>query len=104
MVEGATGLGYIDPSSVQAQTTVLVLLRLGERSIVFIPDNLVATLVRSTPFLLAGLAVAVGFKAGLFNIGAEGQLYAGALLAVWIGFVPALANLPALQIVRASCG
>ncbi|HJX41565.1 MAG TPA: ABC transporter permease [Anaerolineales bacterium] len=95
MVEGATGLGYIDPTSVRAQTTVLVLLRLGERAIVFLPDNLVATLVRCTPFLLAGLAVAVGFKAGLFNIGAEGQLYAGALLAVWIGFVPALANLPA---------
>src|SRR3989304_7440538 len=37
MVEGATGLGYIDPSSVRAQTTVLVLLRLGGRAGVFIP-------------------------------------------------------------------
>jgi simple sugar transport system permease protein len=81
---------------VRAQTTVVVLLRLGERAIVFIPDNLIATVIRSTPFLLAGLAVALGFKAGLFNIGAEGQLYAGALLAVWIGFVPALADLPAV--------
>jgi simple sugar transport system permease protein len=96
LVEGATGLGYIDPAGVRAQTTVWVLLRLGERAIVIIPDNFIATVVRSTPFLLAGLAVAVGFKAGLFNIGAEGQLYAGALLAVWIGFVPGLANLPAI--------
>jgi simple sugar transport system permease protein len=45
---------------------------------------------------LAGLAVAVGFKGGLFNIGAEGQLYAGALLSVWIGFTPSLTNLPAI--------
>ncbi len=43
------------------------------------------TIVRSTPFIIAGLAVALGFKAGLFNIGAEGQLYAGALLAVVVG-------------------
>src|SRR3989304_4100125 len=64
MGEGARGFGYIAPSSVRAQTTVLLLLRLGERSIVFIPDNLVPPLVRSPPFLLAGLAVAVGFKAG----------------------------------------
>lgn len=96
LLEGATGLGYVDPATVRDQTTVVRLLRLGERSIVFIPRNLVATIVRSTPFLLAGLAVAVGFKAGLFNIGAEGQLYAGALLAVWVGFHPALVDLPAL--------
>lgn len=95
LLEGATGLGYVDPATVRDQTTVVRLLRLGERSIVFIPRNLVATIVRSTPFLLAGLAVAVGFKAGLFNIGAEGQLYAGALLAVWVGFHPALVDLPA---------
>lgn len=44
------------------------------------------TLVRSTPFIITGLAVALGFHAGLFNIGAEGQLYAGALLAVLVGF------------------
>jgi len=73
-------------------------MRLGNegRWIVFIPRNLIATIVRSTPFLLAGLAVAVGFKAGLFNIGAEGQLYAGSLLSVWVGFHPALAAVPAL--------
>src|SRR4030067_683346 len=51
-------------------------LVLGDRSIVFIPGNLIDTIVRSIPFILAGLAVALGFKCGLFNIGAEGQLYA----------------------------
>ena len=38
--------------------------------------------------------MALGFKAGLFNIGAEGQLYAGGILAVWVGFSPIFANLP----------
>ena len=37
------------------------------------------TLVQATPLLLTGLAVALAFKAGVWNIGAEGQLYAGAL-------------------------
>jgi ABC-type uncharacterized transport system permease subunit len=37
------------------------------------------SLVRMTPLLLAGLGVAVAFRAGIFNIGAEGQLYLGAL-------------------------
>ncbi len=44
-----------------------------------------ATLVRSTPLILAGLSVAISFRAGVFNIGAEGQLLAGAALAAAIG-------------------
>ena len=40
------------------------------------------TLVQATPLLLTGLAVAIAFKAGVWNIGAEGQLYAGALAGV----------------------
>lgn len=49
------------------------------------PRAFADTLVRSTPFIIAGLSVALAFKAGLFNIGAEGQLYAGAIAAVVIG-------------------
>src|SRR5215213_5231596 len=44
------------------------------------------TLVWATPYILAGLAVALAFKGGLFNIGAEGQLSVGALAGAWIGF------------------
>lgn len=44
------------------------------------------SLVASTPFIFAGLAVAFGFNAGLFNIGAEGQLFIGATLTAWVGF------------------
>ena len=43
------------------------------------------TLTRAIPLMLTGLAVAVAFRARLFNIGAEGQLYAGAIAAVAIG-------------------
>jgi len=43
------------------------------------------TLTRATPLILSGLAVSVAFRARLFNIGAEGQLYAGALAAVAVG-------------------
>ncbi len=43
------------------------------------------TLTRATPLILTGLAAAVAFKARLYNIGAEGQLYMGALAAVLVG-------------------
>ena len=43
------------------------------------------TLTRATPLILTGLAATVAFKARLFNIGAEGQLYAGALAAIAVG-------------------
>ncbi|KKW68333.1 ABC transporter permease [Lampropedia cohaerens] len=43
------------------------------------------TLTRAVPLILTGLAVTVAFRARLFNIGAEGQLYAGAIAAIAIG-------------------
>ncbi len=43
------------------------------------------TLTRATPLILSGLAATVAFKARLFSIGAEGQLYAGALAAIAVG-------------------
>ncbi|HDN59221.1 MAG TPA: ABC transporter permease, partial [Candidatus Marinimicrobia bacterium] len=42
-------------------------------------------LVRATPLILAGLGVAIGFRTGFFNIGAEGQIYMGAIAATVIG-------------------
>lgn len=51
------------------------------------------TCVSATPYILAGLAVALGFKCGLFNIGAEGQLYMGALCSVMVGYM--VTGLPA---------
>ncbi len=49
------------------------------------PYNLSETLVQATPLVLAGLGVALSFTAGLWNIGGEGQLYAGAIAAVSVG-------------------
>jgi len=46
---------------------------------------LTETLTRATPLILTGLAAAVAFRARFFNIGAEGQLYLGALAAVAVG-------------------
>jgi general nucleoside transport system permease protein len=47
-----------------------------------------ATLVRATPLLLAGLGIALAFRAGIWNIGAEGQLLAGAAAATALGLLP----------------
>jgi general nucleoside transport system permease protein len=52
------------------------------------------SLVSSTPFIFAGLAVALGFRAGLFNIGVEGQLFVGAIFAAYVGY--AVTGLPAI--------
>lgn len=58
-----------------------------------------ATLVRATPLILVGLAVAIAFRAGILNIGADGQLLAGASAAVAVGLaggaLPAIVLLPA---------
>jgi len=48
-------------------------------------EGIGVTLGKSTPLVLSGLAVAVGLRAGLFNIGAQGQLLSGALAAAWAG-------------------
>ena len=44
-----------------------------------------ATLVRAVPLIVLGLGVALAFRAGALNIGAEGQFYAGAIAATWVG-------------------
>jgi general nucleoside transport system permease protein len=44
-------------------------------------------LVKSTPLLLTGAAAAFAFSTGYWNIGAEGQLYAGAIAGAWLGIV-----------------
>ena len=52
------------------------------------------SLVQSTPYIFGGLAVALGFRAGLFNIGVEGQIFIGAVTGVWAGY--AITGLPAI--------
>jgi simple sugar transport system permease protein len=56
------------------------------------------SLVLTTPYILAGLAVAFGFRGGLFNIGAEGQIFLGGLATAYVGYslkgFPAIIHLP----------
>jgi general nucleoside transport system permease protein len=47
--------------------------------------NLQQTLIITTPLILTGLAVAFAFRAGLFNIGGQGQYIVGTVAAVWVG-------------------
>jgi general nucleoside transport system permease protein len=51
------------------------------------------SLVQATPYIFGGLAVALGFRVGLFNIGVEGQIFIGAITGVWAGY--AITGLPA---------
>ncbi|MGI9861466.1 ABC transporter permease [Moorella naiadis] len=61
-------------------------------------DGLTFTLLRFIPLSFTGLAVTLAYRCGVFNIGAEGQLYVAALVATWIGVslpgLPAYIHLP----------
>jgi ABC-type uncharacterized transport system permease subunit len=74
---------------------------LGERA-------LVSTAVAAAPLVLAGLAVGVGFKAGLFNIGASGQFLLGALSGAYVGAsladAPGIVAIPAALLAGAAVG
>lgn len=62
------------------------------------PRALANTLVEATPYILGGLAVALGFKCGLFNIGVEGQIAMGSMAAAVAGYtltgLPMIIHLP----------
>src|SRR5262249_21290751 len=82
------------------------------------PDGIGYTLFYATPLIFTGLAVAVAFRCGLLNIGAEGQLYVAAFATAWVGikfggvFIKSaagdvvsspIANLPTLVLVPLCC-
>ena len=61
-------------------------------------NPILESLVASTPYIFAGLGVALGFRSGVFNIGAEGQIYMGAIFATFVGYsvtgLPAIIHIP----------
>jgi general nucleoside transport system permease protein len=67
-----------------------------------------ATLVRAVPLIIIGLGIALAFRGGALNIGAEGQFYTGAIAATGIGLhlgqLPALLAIPALLTLAALAG
>jgi ABC-type uncharacterized transport system permease subunit len=66
------------------------------------------TIVFATPLIFCGCSVALAFRAGLFNIGAQGQLTMGAIAAAWVGIHlatwPAFLLLPAVLVAGAAGG
>jgi simple sugar transport system permease protein len=69
---------------------------------------LLETLNRATPLIFTGLAVAVAFRARLWNIGAEAQLYAGAVVTVLLGTgalpLPSALLIPVIALAAALAG
>ena len=65
------------------------------------PDGIGYTLFLATPLIFTGLAVLVGFRCGLFNIGAEGQLYVAAFATAWVGIT--FANLSPWLLIPFCC-
>jgi ABC-type uncharacterized transport system permease subunit len=84
LLEGATGISFLDTDG---DTTTLAI------SLIPSAQALTNTLVRASPLILTGLAVGLGFKAGLFNIGGNGQVLVGAFFAALTG--AAVAQQPA---------
>ena len=86
LLQGATGLSFLDV----AGKTITFHLSIN-------PDQagraITSTLSAASPLVLAGLAVGVGFKAGLFNIGGTGQILVGGFCAALVG--AAVAQQPA---------
>jgi general nucleoside transport system permease protein len=76
-----TGLQWLFPWTTGADRTLAA-------------TNLQQTLLLTTPLILTGLAVAFAFRAGLFNIGGNGQYIVGSVAAVWVG--SSFADMPSL--------
>jgi ABC-type uncharacterized transport system permease subunit len=72
------------------------------------PDGIGYTLFYATPLIFTGLAVALAFRCGLLNIGAEGQLYIAAFAVAWVGIegaaLPAFILLPMGMVVAIAAG
>ena len=96
----AVALLVLDVSPVAAYGTMFVDTLTSEFGIT-------ETIVKSVPLILTGLAVYVPLRAGLWNIGAEGQLILGALAGTWVGVnvsLPPVALLPLMFVAAAAAG
>src|SRR5215211_9119140 len=85
LLQGATGLSFLDVAGKTITFNIGIKPDQAARAIT-------NTLAATSPLVLAGLAVGVGFKAGLFNIGGTGQVLVGGFVAALAG--SAVAQLP----------
>ena len=66
------------------------------RGMVGSPEAIAASIAKSVPYVGSALALAFAFRAGLFNIGAEGQLLIGGVVAAWVGTWAFLSDTPGI--------
>ena len=66
------------------------------RGMVGSPEAIAASIAKSVPYVGSALALAFAFRAGLFNIGAEGQLLVGGITAAWVGTWAVLDGAPGI--------
>ena len=95
--------------SIGSPSRIVAALQSGDASLIRRAFNpFFESLVATTPLLFAGLAVALGFRVGLFNIGAEGQIFIGALGAVTAGIfltgLPRIIHVPLSLLAGALAG
>jgi simple sugar transport system permease protein len=95
----ATG---VSPAAIGRSFVALFVGSLGS------PGAISETLTAAAPLTLAGLGIALGFRAGLFNIGAEGQVIVGGIVAAIVGFsfagLPSFLHLPLALLAGAVAG
>jgi ABC-type uncharacterized transport system permease subunit len=95
----ATAYGALLAGAFGRPTDIIVAFVNGDRQQIYLAIYPISdSLVAATPYIFAGLSVALGFRAGLFNIGAEGQLFIGAIFAAFVGYslkgLPMIIHLP----------
>jgi general nucleoside transport system permease protein len=105
---GALFLGSIGSPAAMVNAIGLAVTTGQTKALIAAFYPLSESLVASTPYIFAGLAVALGFKGGLFNIGAEGQIYIGALTAAFVGYsvtgLPWIIHMPLTLLAGALAG
>ncbi len=80
----------------QGTSPITAYLALGEGAF-GTQTAIIETLIKTTPFILAGLGIALAFRGGLFNIGVQGQLFMGSIFAVVVGYsieAPPIIHIP----------
>jgi ABC-type uncharacterized transport system permease subunit len=102
----ADAYGAILSGSIFSPSTLGHAISTGQGwTLVFNPIS--ETCVAATPLILAGVGVAIGFRTGVFNIGAQGQLIAGSIVALYVGFavnLPIWVHLPLVVLAGAAGG
>lgn len=104
----ATAYGAMIEGSLGNAGQIGAALQSGDRAAIIAAFNpILESMVAATPYIFAGLAVAVGLRGGLFNVGVEGQLFIGAILATYVGYafkgLPPVIHIP-LALIAAMIG